>query len=214
MGVRVSSPGWAAAAHRTVDVVGAVAGLILLLVPMLVVGLIVRLSSAGPALFRQERVGKNRVPFVLYKFRTMGCDGSDSAHRELIESELAGESTTVDGSFKLSGDTRITRVGHWLRRSSIDELPQLFNVLIGQMSLVGPRPCLSWEADLFPATAQLRFSVRPGITGLWQVSGRSTLDTLEMLVLDVEYVRRRGVVRDLKILVMTIPSMLRGGGAR
>ncbi|MDN5914091.1 MAG: sugar transferase [Pseudonocardia sp.] len=186
----------------------------MLVVPMLAVGLIIRLSSSGPALFRQQRVGRDRSTFTFYKFRTMRCDGADTAHRMLIERELAGESVEVDGSFKLSGDTRITRVGHWLRKSSIDELPQLFNVLSGQMSLVGPRPCLLWEADLFPPAFQARFSVRPGITGLWQVSGRSRLGTLEMLMLDVEYVRRRGVVHDLKILLMTIPSMLRGGGAR
>jgi len=138
----------------------------------------------------------------------------DDAHRRLIEAELRGEDTCCDGSCKLAGDPRITRSGAFLRRTSLDELPQLINVLRGEMSLVGPRPCLPWEADLFPPEFADRFTVRPGLTGLWQVSARSTVGTLDMLRMDVAYVRGRRLSVDLRILLATIPSLLRGGGAR
>ena len=120
----------------------------------------------------------------------------------------------VNGSAKLSNDKRVTRTGALLRRTSLDELPQLLNVLTGSMSLVGPRPCLGWEAEMFPAQFAPRFAVRPGITGLWQVSGRSTLGTLEMLQLDVHYARTRTLLLDASILVRTLPVVLRGDGAR
>jgi lipopolysaccharide/colanic/teichoic acid biosynthesis glycosyltransferase len=119
-----------------------------------------------------------------------------------------------DGSSKLNNDHRITRTGAFLRRTSLDELPQLLNVLRGDMTLVGPRPCLDWEADMFPEEFQPRFSVRPGLTGLWQVSGRSTLGTLDMLRLDVRYIRNRSLRTDLAILLRTVPALLRSSGAR
>ena len=134
--------------------------------------------------------------------------------RELIAAELRGEDTVVNGSYKLDGDSRVTAIGAFLRKTSLDELPQLLNVLLADMSLVGPRPCLEWEARMFPAEFQPRFSVRPGITGLWQVSGRSTVSTLEMLHLDLTYVRTRDPVGDLAILLRTVPSMLRDHSAR
>ncbi|MEQ3549116.1 sugar transferase [Pseudonocardia nematodicida] len=199
---------------RAIDLLGAATGLLLLGIPMLVVAGLVRLTSPGPALFRQRRVGRDGRLFTLYKFRTMRADADDSALRRLIEGELTGRPTQVGGSYKLHGDDRITPVGRWLRSSSVDELPQLINVLCGRMSLVGPRPCLPWEAEMFPSRYRARFSVRPGITGLWQVSGRSTLGTLDMLALDVRYVQDRSVARDLSILAMTVPALLRDGGAR
>jgi lipopolysaccharide/colanic/teichoic acid biosynthesis glycosyltransferase len=134
--------------------------------------------------------------------------------RQLIAAELRGEDTSVDGSYKLDSDPRVTGIGAFLRKTSLDELPQLVNVLFGDMSLVGPRPCLEWEARMFPAEFQPRFSVRPGITGLWQVSGRSTVSTLDMLHLDLTYVRTRTLVSDLSILVRTVPSMLKDHSAR
>jgi lipopolysaccharide/colanic/teichoic acid biosynthesis glycosyltransferase len=200
--------------RRIIDLALAGIALVVLAVPMLVIALCIRATSPGPALFRQERIGYGRKPFPLYKFRTMRVDGDDRALRDLLARELRGESTIVEGSSKLHDDPRITPIGRWLRRTSLDELPQLFNVVQGHMSLVGPRPCLSWEAELFPADYHARFSVLPGITGLWQVSGRSTLGTLDMLRLDVKYVQERTLRRDLVILALTIPALLRGGGAR
>jgi lipopolysaccharide/colanic/teichoic acid biosynthesis glycosyltransferase len=135
----------------------------------------------------------------------------DRALRDLIARELRGEDTVENGSSKLNNDRRITRIGAFLRRTSLDELPQLFNVLRGEMTLVGPRPCLDWEAEMFPEEFAPRFTVRPGLTGLWQVSGRSALGTLEMLRLDVLYVRGRSLRSDLAILLRTVPALLRSG---
>jgi lipopolysaccharide/colanic/teichoic acid biosynthesis glycosyltransferase len=205
---------WDAVVRRAVDV--GLAGLALLvLVPLLLaVAVAIRLDSPGPALFRQPRVGIGSRHFTVYKFRTMRVGGDDAALRRLIAAELRGEDTSAGGSCKIDADPRVTRVGRLLRRTSLDELPQLLNVLQGTMSLVGPRPCLDWEATMFPAEFADRFTVRPGLTGLWQVSGRSTVGTLDMLRLDVEYVRRRTLSLDLWILLTTVPSMLRGDGAR
>ena len=141
----------------------------------------------------------------------MSSGGDDAALRDLIARELRGEDTVVNGSSKLNGDRRITRTGGFLRRTSLDELPQLINVLRGDMTLVGPRPCLDWEADMFPPEFAPRFNVRPGLTGLWQVSGRSTLGTLEMLKLDVAYVRSRSLRSDMGILLRTMPALMRSG---
>lgn len=205
---------WELPALRVLDVTLAMVALVLLALPMLVVAAGIRLGSPGPALFRQHRVGQGGRPFVMYKFRTMRAGSSDTAHRELIARELRGEDTSVAGSWKINGDSRLTPFGAWLRRTSIDELPQLFNVVRGHMALVGPRPCLDWEAEMFPREYHLRFAVRPGLTGLWQVSGRSTMGTLEMLELDVAYARSRGFWLDIKILVLTVPTLLRRHGAR
>ena len=183
--------------------------LLLLALPMLAIVVIIRLGSPGPALFTQRRVGLGGRPFTMYKFRTMRVGSSDVAHRDLIARELRGEDTSVAGSWKIDSDPRLTRFGGVLRRTSLDELPQLINVVQGQMALVGPRPCLDWEAEMFPAEFALRFAVRPGLTGLWQINGRSTMGTLEMLQLDVIYVRGWGFWRDLKILLLTVPSVLR-----
>jgi lipopolysaccharide/colanic/teichoic acid biosynthesis glycosyltransferase len=150
----------------------------------------------------------------MYKFRTMRTGVGDEMLRELIAAELRGEDTSVNGSFKLDSDPRITKVGNFLRKTSLDELPQLFNVLFGDMALVGPRPCLDWEARMFPAEFRPRFSVRPGLTGLWQVSGRSAMGTLEMLHLDLAYVHSRNLVGDLSILARTVPAMLKDSTAK
>ncbi len=207
-------PRWESAARRGLDFLGA-AVLLLLTSPLsLAIAIWIRLDSPGPALLRQQRVGLGRRPFTFYKFRSMRVGVDDSAHRALIAAELRGEDTRHGGSTKIHDDPRVTRSGRFLRRTSLDELPQLFNVLLGDMSLVGPRPCLEWEADMFPAKYAERFNVRPGLTGLWQVRGRSTMGTPEMLELDLEYVRDRRLGRDLSILIATVPSLLRGGGAR
>jgi lipopolysaccharide/colanic/teichoic acid biosynthesis glycosyltransferase len=205
---------WESVARRALDLTAACIGLLILAVPMIVIGLMIRWTSIGPALFQQHRVGCGGKSFTMYKFRTMRTGVGDEMLRELIAAELRGEDTSVDGSFKLDSDPRVTPIGSFLRKTSLDELPQLINVVFGDMSLVGPRPCLEWEARMFPTEFQPRFSVRPGLTGLWQVSGRSTMGTLEMLHLDLTYVRTRTLVNDLSILVRTVPSMLKDNGAR
>jgi lipopolysaccharide/colanic/teichoic acid biosynthesis glycosyltransferase len=199
---------------RALDLTVAVVALTVLAVPMMIIGLLIRLTSEGPALFRQQRIGYRGQTFTMYKFRTMRTGVGDEMLRELIAAELCGEDTSVNGSCKLDGDPRVTGIGAFLRKTSLDELPQLLNVLLADMSLVGPRPCLEWEARMFPSQFQPRFTVRPGITGLWQVSGRSTVGTLDMLDLDVAYVRTRSTVGDLSILLRTVPSMLRDHSAR
>lgn len=196
-------------ARRMVDIAVSAFLLTLLLVPIVLIALAVRLEDHGPSLFRQERIGLRRGKFTLLKFRTMSPGGSDRALRDLIARELRGEDTVVNGSTKLDGDVRVTRTGSFLRKTSLDELPQLINVLRGDMTLVGPRPCLDWEAEMFPPEFAPRFSVRPGLTGLWQVSGRSALGTLDMLKLDVVYVRTRSLRSDLGILLRTAPALLR-----
>jgi lipopolysaccharide/colanic/teichoic acid biosynthesis glycosyltransferase len=206
-----ASDGVAEAARRVVDVAVCLVLLTFLVLPMLMIAFAVRAEDCGPALFRQERVGLRRSRFTLFKFRTMSPGGDDAALRDLIARELSGEDTVVNGSSKLNGDRRITRTGAFLRRTSLDELPQLINVLRGDMTLVGPRPCLDWEADMFPPEFAPRFNVRPGLTGLWQVSGRSTLGTLEMLKLDVAYVRSRSLRSDVGILLRTMPALMRSG---
>jgi lipopolysaccharide/colanic/teichoic acid biosynthesis glycosyltransferase len=177
------------------------------------VAVLVRLTSRGPVLFRQTRVGRTGAPFLMLKFRTMrhGCD--DKTHRDYVRLLLADQAPAHDGLYKLVDDPRVTRVGAVLRRLSLDEVPQLLNVLKGDMSLVGPRPALDFEADLFPDWAAPRYLVAPGVTGLWQVSGRNRLTMLQGLELDVEYVERRSFVVDLLILARTVPAVL-GRGAR
>ena len=200
--------------RRTADVVVSSLLLGLFLVPMLLIAVAVHLEDKGPAFFRQERVGLGGGRFTLFKFRTMFRGGDDRELRELIARELRGEDTVENGSSKLNNDSRVTRTGAFLRKTSLDELPQLLNVLRGDMTLVGPRPCLSWEAEMFPEEFEPRFSVPPGLTGLWQVSGRSTLGTLDMLRLDVRYVESRSLRSDADILLRTVPALLRSNGAR
>jgi lipopolysaccharide/colanic/teichoic acid biosynthesis glycosyltransferase len=175
---------------------------------------LVRWTSAGPALFRQERIGRHMRPFTMLKLRSMYVGNDDRAHRAYVTDMLSAdeEATAPNGMlFKLVADTRITPLGRWLRKTSLDELPQLINVLRGDMSLVGPRPMLPWEAELLAEPYRPRFTVKPGITGLWQVSGRSRLSMRTALELDVEYVRCRSIAVDLSILVRTVPALFRGG---
>jgi lipopolysaccharide/colanic/teichoic acid biosynthesis glycosyltransferase len=191
-------------------------GIVLLSPLMLVIAAAVRLSSPGPALFRQVRVGQGQTRFVMYKFRTMYEGNDDAAHRAYV-SKLLVEKNAPDGGkpgiYKLVLDPRVTPLGALLRRTSLDELPQLFNVLMRHMSVVGPRPVLPWEVELLAPEQMVRFSVKPGITGLWQVSGRSSLPMSHALELDVEYVLRRTLRRDLLIVAKTIPAVIGGRGA-
>jgi lipopolysaccharide/colanic/teichoic acid biosynthesis glycosyltransferase len=181
------------------------------------VAVLVRLTTPGPALFRQTRIGLGGRPFVLYKFRTMYHGSPNDIHREYVHKLLTDAEPPAGGRqglYKLEDDARITPVGRLLRRLSVDELPQLFNVLRGEMSLVGPRPALPWEAELMAPAHSQRFLVLPGLTGLWQVSGRSSLTMRQALDLDVDYVRRQSFLLDLGILLKTVPVVLSTHGAQ
>ena len=207
------------AAKRTLDIFASLVAILALAPLLAALCLVARWTSPGPALFRQERLGRGKRRFTMLKLRTMYCGNSDQVHRQYVASLASGDQTPVAGSrglLKLETDPRITPAGAWLRRTSLDELPQLFNVLRGKMSLVGPRPVLPWEAELWPMTYPAysrRFEVKPGMTGLWQVSGRGTLTVDESIDLDAEYVQRRSFGLDLLILVRTVPALLRGGTA-
>jgi lipopolysaccharide/colanic/teichoic acid biosynthesis glycosyltransferase len=200
------------ASKRVLDVAVAFA-LILLLAPlMLCVAALVKLGGPGRVLLPQTRIGRGGQPFAMLKFRTMREGADDRLHREMNIAELRGASASAsaEGIFKLEDDPRITVVGNWLRRSSIDELPQLFNVLRGEMSLVGPRPSLPWEVELYTPEQNARHAVLPGMTGLWQVSGRNLLPMPAMLALDVQYARSRSFALDLWILLRTPAALLQG----
>jgi len=194
------------AVKRLLDVVIA-SILLVLLAPLLVlVAAAVRLTSPGPAVFRQERLGLHQQPFMVYKFRSMRGDADPDVHRRFLY-EQAGGTCEVD-HFKVVEDRRVTAVGKVIRKLSIDELPQLVNVLKGQMSLVGPRPDLAYSLNIYAAHHFRRFDVPPGMTGLWQVSGRSELSYLQMLDLDVQYADTWNLALDLTILARTVPVVL------
>jgi lipopolysaccharide/colanic/teichoic acid biosynthesis glycosyltransferase len=203
----------AEAAIRLLDLVGAVALLIVLSPLLVLVALTVRFDSPGSPIYRQRRLGRNLEPFAVTKFRTMSVDADAETHRRHVEKMIAAGEQGGRPMSKLEEDERVTRVGSFLRRASIDELPQLWNVLRGEMSLVGPRPPLQYEVDRYPAEAFRRFAVRPGITGLWQVRGRSLLSFRQMIELDTEYVERRSLPLNLKILLLTLPAVIHGKGA-
>jgi lipopolysaccharide/colanic/teichoic acid biosynthesis glycosyltransferase len=193
----------------------ALASLVLLLavLPLLVAAIAIKLDSRGPVLFRQERVGLGGRRFTLLKLRTMVVDGDDSEQRRFMSAVVAGEARPDEGLFKLARDLRVTRVGRTLRRFSLDELPQLVNVLRGEMSLVGPRPPLPFEVELYDDLARRRLDALPGMTGLWQVSGRARLPFQEQVVLDLAYLERASVAEDVRILLRTPKVVLSGDGA-
>jgi lipopolysaccharide/colanic/teichoic acid biosynthesis glycosyltransferase len=199
-------------AKRALDLALATLALVVSAPVMLIAAGLVRLSSPGPVLFRQVRIGRGERPFTMLKLRTMYVDSDERASREFNTCELLGEAKPdSDGVFKLENDPRIVPVGRFLRRYSIDELPQLLNVLRGEMSLVGPRPSLPWEVELYSPEQRRRHECLPGLTGLWQVSGRNRLSMPQMLSLDLEYVERRSLRLDLWILWRTLPAVLAGG---
>lgn len=198
---------------RMLDIVLAFTGLLAVLPALLLAMALVRFESHGPALFRQVRMGVNGRRFRLYKLRTMYHGNDDRAHRQYVAQLIAGEGERCNDVFKLVDDPRITRVGRILRKLSIDELPQLWNVLKGDMSLVGPRPPLPHETQLYPARAWGRLRVKPGITGLWQVSGRCELSFDDMVALDVRYWQRWSLLSDVRILLKTPRVVLSRRGA-
>jgi exopolysaccharide biosynthesis polyprenyl glycosylphosphotransferase len=203
---------------RASDLVIASATLALLTPLWLVIALVIKLDSRGPVFYKQERVGMDGRIFLFYKFRTMRSGADDAAHREYQQKYISGsaEAVMIEGerpAYKLVGDARITRSGRWLRRLSLDELPQLLNVLRGDMSVVGPRPPIPYEVEAYQLWHRKRLDMKPGLTGLWQVSGRNRLPFDEMVRLDLFYIENWSLLLDLKIILRTLPVMLRGDDA-
>ncbi len=211
----VAQAGWRLVAKRAVDVVLALVVLVLA-APLLVVCAVAILIETGPpVIYRSVRLGKDHRPFEMLKLRSMVVDADDAPHREFVVRALSDSTEIGAGETKMRRDPRVTRVGRVMRRTSVDELQQLLNVIRGDMSLVGPRPDLPYAVECYDPRHHRRFDVLPGMTGLWQVSGRSFVDVRQMLELDLEYVERWSIGLDLQILARTIPSLLskRGAGA-
>jgi lipopolysaccharide/colanic/teichoic acid biosynthesis glycosyltransferase len=201
---------------RGLDIVGGATALLALALPMALIALLIKLTSKGPILFRQSRVGYRGVPFTFLKFRTMRHSNDGTVHKEFIQRFISGEMNSVSQApvYKITDDPRITRVGKFLRKTSLDELPQFWNVLTGQMSLVGPRPPIPYEVEYYDIWHRRRvLEVKPGLTGLWQVKGRSRTTFNDMVRLDLQYAKQWSVWLDLKILVETPLAMISGDGA-
>ncbi len=222
-------------AKRVMDLAIVALSMVFLLPLMAFIALLIKWDSPGPAIFRQERVtAKRRVrngqiyweetPFTIFKFRTMRTDAKSTIHRQFIEAYIAGDDKRMvdlqsaqqaeDAKYKLVQDPRVTRVGSFLRKTSLDELPQFLNVLLGDMSLVGPRPPIPYEVELYLFHHHDRLRTVPGITGWWQVRGRSATSFEEMVRMDVDYIRRQSLGRDIKIIIMTVTAVVNGKGAR
>ena len=209
------------AVKRMIDVVGSGAGLFLSAPVFLLIAALVKLSSKGPVFFRQQRIGQHGMPFTFLKFRTMYVNNDNNVHKEYVKKLIAGKAHAHAGAngaetvvYKITRDPRITRIGSFLRRTSLDELPQLINVLLGEMSLVGPRPPIKYEVEAYDIWHRGRLmEAKPGITGLWQVSGRSRVKFDEMVRLDIRYARTWSLWLDLKILLRTPRAVLLGEGA-
>ncbi len=205
---------------RSIDVVGSLCGLVLLSPLLVAIAAMIRFSSKGPILFRQERIGQFCKKFTFLKFRSMYLNNDPTIHKEYVERLIAGNARSgvpagaSEGVFKIIKDPRVTTIGRFLRRTSLDELPQLLNVLRGDMTLVGPRPCIVYEFDRYQVWHRQRLlAVKPGITGLWQVTGRSTVKFDEMVRLDLAYANARSLRLDLKILWQTPRAVISGAGA-
>jgi exopolysaccharide biosynthesis polyprenyl glycosylphosphotransferase len=203
---------------RGSDMVIAVLALTILSPLWLLIALLIKLDSRGPVFYKQERVGMDGRVFLFYKFRTMRADADDSRHREFQRKYIQGEPDSNLGdedrpAYKLLSDERVTRLGKILRKTSLDELPQLFNVLRGDMSVVGPRPPIPYEVESYELWHRKRLDLKPGITGLWQVSGRNRLPFDEMVRMDLYYIENWSLLLDLKIILQTLPVMWRGEDA-
>ncbi len=176
-----------------------------------ILAILIRLDSPGPIFYRQRRIGYNGKEFWMLKFRSMYVNNDDRIHREAIQKFMSGQTINEQGSklqFKIENDPRITRIGRFIRKTSVDELPQFFNVLRGEMSLVGPRPPLPYEVEKYSARDWLRLTGRPGLTGTWQVYGRGRVGFREMIDMDIAYLRKQSCLEDLKLIVLTVPVML------
>jgi len=198
---------------RIFDIFTSLIGLILLSPLFLTIAIIVKLTSPGPIFYYQSRIGKNGQPFRFYKFRSMYVRGGEDEERKKMMIEFMKNGYTQAESKKIINASRVTKVGKILRQTSLDELPQLFNVLRGEMSLVGPRPCLPYEFENYAKWQKRRVVVLPGCTGVWQVAGRSSVSFKDSIVLDLYYINNMSPWLDLQILIKTIPVMLfsRGG---
>ena len=197
-------------AKRIFDVVVAALMLLALAPVMALVALAIRLDSPGPVIFKQTRIGKNHRPFTFFKFRSMYYKADTTVHQQFVSNLINGSTA----AYKLTSDKRITRVGAFLRKTSLDELPQLFNVVKGDMSMVGPRPPIPYEVAEYKDWHHRRLSVAPGITGLWQVQGRSLVSFDDMVKMDIAYAQQRSLMLDMALFVQTIPAVLSGRGAR
>ncbi|MDO8432689.1 MAG: sugar transferase [Candidatus Binatus sp.] len=202
---------------RACDITATAVALVIAAPAMLAAALAILLFDGRPVLFHQSRIGLYGKPFKLLKFRTMRADGSEAPHQDYVrrwirDSAPAAAHNGDQKVYKLTADPRITRVGRILRRFSLDELPQLINVLRGEMSLIGPRPALSYELELYEDWHRSRLAALPGITGLWQVSGRNSLSFEEMVRLDIKYLEGWSLSEDLRIMMRTIPALFNGGG--
>ena len=205
---------------RAIDIVGSALALIISMPALYLVGIAIKVSSKGPMLFRQKRVGQYGKRFTVLKFRTMHIDNDRSVHKQFVTKLIANEAeplpSDVDGEgvYKLTNDTRVTRLGRILRRTSLDEVPQFLNVLMGDMSLVGPRPAVLYELKAYKTWHRRRvLDFKPGITGLWQVFGRSRVKFDEMVRLDLKYATSWSLWLDFKILLLTPLAVIRGAGA-
>lgn len=198
----IPRPWWAAAGKRGFDIAFASLTLIVLSPFMLLIAILIKRDSSGPLLFTQKRIGHHGEAFGMLKFRTMVDGADDHKHTVLHLNEREG------GLFKITGDPRVTRFGRFLRSTSLDELPQLINVLRGEMSVVGPRPLIGEEDELITGLLRRRLEVRPGMTGPWQASGASSVPLAEMAVLDYDYVEQQSLLGDLGLIMRTIPHVV------
>ena len=205
---------------RLSDIIISAMALLVVAPVWFVIAVMIKLDSRGPVMFRQERVGMDGRIFLCYKFRTMSVDADENVHREAYQKNIGGEIEANSGDDrdplfgKVKDDPRVTRFGRQLRRSSFDELPQFLNVLKGDMSVVGPRPPIAYEVEEYDIWHRKRLDMKPGITGLWQVSGRSRLTFEEMVKIDLYYIENWSIWLDLKIILLTLPAIVRGEGAR
>jgi lipopolysaccharide/colanic/teichoic acid biosynthesis glycosyltransferase len=181
-----------------------------------VIAVCIKLDSEGPIFYRQKRIGQHGVEFEMLKFRSMYVNCDDQLHRASIEKFMNGQKLNNDQTggtaYKVVHDPRITRIGRFIRKTSLDELPQFWNVLRGEMTLVGPRPPLMYEVDLYTPRDWLRLSGKPGLTGLWQVYGRSRVSFENMIDMDIVYLQQQSVWKDIKLIFLTIPVMVLGRG--
>ncbi|WP_259710324.1 sugar transferase [Weissella confusa] len=194
---------------RLIDVIGSIVGLVVLTPTMLVIMLLIKLEDKGPVFYGQTRIGKNGAEFKMWKFRSMRENADE------LRSQMMAQNDADGPMFKIKDDPRVTKIGHFIRKKSLDETPQFFNVLKGEMSLVGPRPSLPVEVIEFDSRERERLNVLPGLTGLWQVSGRNDLSFDDMIALDLEYVKHHSVLWDIKIIFITVAQIFfsKGNGA-
>ncbi len=201
---------------RILDIVFTLLILLPLCIVIAILAVLIRIDSKGPIFFRQKRVGKNGVQFDMFKLRSMYVDSDDSFHRESIKQYMNGaalnDKVNADNLYKLVDDPRVTRIGRFIRKFSIDELPQFINVFRGEMTLVGPRPPLPYEVEEYDSHHWIRLSGKPGLTGTWQVYGRSRVPFQKMVEMDIEYLGEQSLLLDLKLIALTLPVMLKGRG--